>query len=814
MNAEEKHLVPRIESHCSEREINEFFEALFGQAERGYLSLWQKDTKTSKHFSLPESLEAAANYAAAIGQGADVYFGVGVRSKDLGVNRRGSQADIEAIPGLWADIDIRGPGHKNVALPPDADSVLEWLRSKLEFPPSLVVESGGGVHAYWLFREPWVFDNCSELSLAKDISAGWQHSLLESAGLEGWELDNVGDLPRILRPAGTLNHKTGAPKAVKILYDSGKRYDPSDFGSYRKRSQSGKRKSWRGRLSSDEQEKVRRPGRIPEGKRNNSLASLAGELRNKGWSQEETLGELLRVNSAKCNPPLPDREVEQIAASISKYRPDATDEPQVSRLLNLVQAHEVDLFRDADGNAWATAPVDRHRETFALCERGGGLRNWSINRFREAEGRPPGSSALSEATAACYAKAMEATVKKVALRIAEMDEVVWIDLCNDRREVVKVTGEGWTVTTEAPTNLCFRRPHGMAALPRPEYPGTVEPLRELLNLSSERDFLLVVAWLLACLRPGFPYPLLALSGEQGTGKSTVARLLRLLVDPQGEDGTGLARPPKDERDLFTIAWSNHLLAFDNLSSISKDMSDAFCNLLSGGGFQSRRLYKDVELFYVFVRRPVCLNSIGSVAERSDLQDRALLVNLRPLSVGQRLSEDEYWKKAKAAAPVILGGLLTATSTAMRRKDEVCFKNLPRMADFAVWIAAAEPALPWETGAFEKAYAQNRTHSSYSQIEQNAFSRLLCRLAQEEFSGTTSDALKSLESLASHSELQQKDWPSTESVAGKKMKRLAPALRSVGFEASWRTLSGRTHWTLRPANHKVRQEEGSSDPSSN
>lgn len=100
--------------------------------------------------------------------------------------------------------------------------------------------------------------------------------------------------------------------------------------------------------------------------------------------------------------------------------------------------------------------------------------------------------------------------------------------------------------------------------------------------------MLVTARLLSCLRPGYPYPILALAGEQGTGKSTLSRLRRLLVDPCGEKGTGLSRPPKDDGHLFAIVTTNHVVAFDNVSSISVDLSDSLSALATGAGQGIRR----------------------------------------------------------------------------------------------------------------------------------------------------------------------------------------------------------------------------------
>lgn len=59
---------------------------------------------------------------------------------------------------------------------------------------------------------------------------------------------------------------------------------------------------------------------IPDGGRNISLTSLAGALHNTGYTPMQIYQELQRVNEEVCKPPLPDRELQIIAESISRYR--------------------------------------------------------------------------------------------------------------------------------------------------------------------------------------------------------------------------------------------------------------------------------------------------------------------------------------------------------------------------------------------------------------------------------------------------------------------------------------------------------------
>src|SRR6266699_107009 len=129
----------------------------------------------------------------------------------------------------------------------------------------------------------------------------------------------------------------------------------------------------------------------------------------------------------------------------------------------------------------------------------------------------------------------------------------------------------------------------MLPLPVPQQGGSIESLNSFLHLASRDDFVLIVAWLLAALRPNGPYPLLAISGEQGSAKTVLSKLLKALIDPNAAPVRSLSR---EERELMIAANNGYLLTFDNLSNLPIWLSDALCRLASGGRFAVRRLFRE------------------------------------------------------------------------------------------------------------------------------------------------------------------------------------------------------------------------------
>src|SRR5207237_9906417 len=116
-----------------------------------------------------------------------------------------------------------------------------------------------------------------------------------------------------------------------------------------------------------------------------------------------------------------------------------------------------------------------------------------------------------------------------------------------------------------------------------------DDLRGLLNAESEESWILFRAWLLSALRAVGPFPVLALHGEQGCGKSTITRVLRELVDP---NEAALRAQPRDDRDLVIAANNSWMPCWDNLSKLPIWLSDALCRLATGGAFATRQLYTD------------------------------------------------------------------------------------------------------------------------------------------------------------------------------------------------------------------------------
>ncbi|MGA7453972.1 MAG: hypothetical protein WBW73_22780 [Rhodoplanes sp.] len=463
--------------------------------------------------------------------------------------------------------------------------------------------------------------------------------------------------------------------------------------------------------------------------------------------------------------------------------PGRHESTQSDRLIDLAQSAE--LFHSPDGTGYADIDINGHRETWPI--RNKRFRRWLASRFFEATGGAPSSEALQSALNIIEARAQfRAPERLVHVRVGELDGRLYLDLGDETWRTVEIDAVGWRVIDSPPVR--FRRAAGMKALPAPVPGGSVETLRFFLNVKSDADFVLVVAWALACLRNRGPYPVIVLSGEQGSAKSTFSAILRALLDP---NTAPLRALPREDRDLFIAASNGHVLVFDNVSGLPAWISDTLCRLATGGGFAVRQLYTDQDEVLFDAARPVILNGIEDIVTRPDLADRAVFLTLESIPEERRRPEAEIWDAFEAERPRILGALLDAVVVGLRRLSETRLPKLPRMADFALWGTACEGAL-WPAGTFFSAYCGNRDAAVEDVIDADPVAATLRALAatQTEWTGTASELLGALAQMAGERVVKSKAWPDSPRALGGRLRRAAPFLRKIGIDIDFPGRKGR------------------------
>ena len=429
--------------------------------------------------------------------------------------------------------------------------------------------------------------------------------------------------------------------------------------------------------------------------------------------------------------------------------------------------------------AYVTIQTEKGPRTLPL--KGPAAQTWLRRRFRDRHGRIPSTAAVRTALAVLADIASLSEETRVWLRTAKHDGSIYIDLADDSGVAIKIDQTDWNLVATPPVK--FIRSKLTLPLPRPSRQGDTDAFRKLVNLRDEGSFQLLMTWCVAALMPVGPYPVLAIAGEQGAGKSLLARLVGDLIDPSR---LRLRSLPYNERDLYIACSNTHVLAFDNLSRISDWLSDLFCKVVTGGGIGLRENYSDDGEVYFEAQRPIVLTAIEDVVRRPDLADRAIVLTLPPIPEHERLDPAEFEARFEACRSETLGALLDLMWLACWNLPTLKTDRLPRLAGFAKLGIAIENAFGGK-GSFMAAYDSNRAAASASIAETDPLCAAIeaFHAAQAPWRGSATLLASLLEGFI----IPPK--PINPAVLGGRLRRLAPILRARGISIDFdRVAKGR------------------------
>ncbi|MCP3756284.1 virulence-associated E family protein [Streptomyces sp. TBY4] len=465
-------------------------------------------------------------------------------------------------------------------------------------------------------------------------------------------------------------------------------------------------------------------------------------------------------------------------------------------------------FRTTEGTVYAQKnghPVARpirsqgttgsHRQELMV-----GLYNDGIGSFN--------GTALKEALDLIEALALSQEVQATHIRVAPgFDGATWLDLGRDDGQSVRIHPTGWDIRVPDPREVCWRRTQLTGELPLPEGDTDgkgIDALLRLCNFAGAESECLAVAWVIGCLEPSVPVPAPFLTGPQGAGKSTAARMLMRIVEGMTGD---LRRAPKDEENLITAVAAGWITALDNLSHLPPDLSDLMCCIVTGAESIKRALFSDGDVYRSRYRRPLLLTGIDVGVIRPDLAER--LLPLRLVRPRVRRTEAELWAEYAQVLPVILGSLLDLTVKV--RAAEADIPADLRMADFAHLCAQLDAASGF--GALN-AYRAGLDELNDDVIEGDLMAQTVLKHAAgaepgEEVRMTSAEWLHTVTQLYAGEDFRPlpKGWPTTGKVFSDRLKRLQPTLAARGVLVDWgRTKAARYIAMTRPAAEPPGQQQ--------
>jgi hypothetical protein len=484
-----------------------------------------------------------------------------------------------------------------------------------------------------------------------------------------------------------------------------------------------------------------------------------------------------------------------MAAEISPDIPEttATDEnekiSQASKLVAFVEANAA-LFHDQNGEVYAHD--NDTRETWRIDSRA--FKDWLQARFYDATGKAARDQSVREALSTMAGRGrIHGECHDVHVRVAMHDGSYFLDLAEkDQSRVVKISAGRWEVISDAP--VMFLRPETQRPLPTPETGGDIAVLWGIANIPDECR-LLVLAWLCECLRPDTPFPVLELTGEQGSAKSTTQTALRKLIDPNACD---LRAAPKTVEDIYVSAGANWLVSYENISHLSAPMQDALCVLATGGGHAKRKLYSDADESVITVKRPIVLNGISVAITSQDLVDRAITIDTPTIT--ERTEVTDLWRCFELHHGKMLGALLDVMASALQHLPDMHLPKAdrPRLAEFARFGMAVAKAMHQPSENFMQQFMARRQEAIARTIDASPVAAAVVEWFEKNPDGKTNTVKEWMNVLDWFKPSYCDAWPRSPKGLGDALRRAAPSLRQMGIECrALPKLGGVIRWEIKP-----------------
>ena len=502
---------------------------------------------------------------------------------------------------------------------------------------------------------------------------------------------------------------------------------------------------------------------VKVGERNNRALEYANHLLfTLEWGEQEVRDEMKQWNES-LKEPLPEEELARtVENAISYHRKESRENPMGAGKERKEDKELLMEFMEGEIERIVKSANDPSM-VYCVVEVG------DANRVMELE-----SSEIEEWLSAAYhiktrripSKELCERIPKLVKNIANLGAipsetvynraalvsgVLYYDLCNDARDVVRVTRDSVDVVKHGQGTPLFQRHPNQAAQATPVLGSGLDCIDEMCRI-LRMDSLLFRVHLISLFIESIPIPIMALRGMQGSTKSTQNGQIMTIVDPSGLDvRDNLSSLPKKLEDVYLRFAKHYATAYDNVRWISKDMSDTFCKGVTGGTITARKLYTDSDEAVLRFRQKIIINGIQFNIEQGDLMERTIIYQTADIPADERKTDEDVEEEFRDALPGFLGAAFGVLQNAIGLKGSV-EESLPgrsRMAGFEVWGESISQAMGHPPMEFIREYRQSMQDSNYQLMEGNLLMSLLEEMLKDkdEFLDTVSAFFKIMHEYA-------------------------------------------------------------------
>lgn len=371
----------------------------------------------------------------------------------------------------------------------------------------------------------------------------------------------------------------------------------------------------------------------------------------------------------------------------------------------------------------------------------------------------------------------------VRLRVAQDGDAIFVDLCDAEDRVMRISVQGGLRILEGEDDcpVAFRRSNQLPLTY--DENGTLNDIRSLVNMTDDQ-FVIFMACAVDMFFADTPSPVVNITGEFGSAKTSATLVMRTLIDPV----LAMTAPYSGKiDDLLLRAWHNAVLTLENMSKLTS-ISDTLCQICTGTGFETRALYTKGDLFTINVKRPVIINGIDPTKYAADLISR--MVNIELKQAETKISEREFKRRLDAAAPKMFFATIDLVRRTMIELEAIDVEEYAqrntRLSTFTAIGEACSRAMgrehDWFVSLLEDQQEEAQLDAAMDNVVYTALNVWGADRSGEEVLIAPQALLRDLKNIAIEHDLGVQRMPITAASFGREMKNVIPMLRKLGWAA--------------------------------